>query len=375
MPSDSPPSPPDAAAGDAVAGDGGGGRRGESAPHERFAPDELAEVLRAWPMGPIRRIAPFERGSRRAPKVRIETDDTVLLLKRRQPEQSGARRVAFAHAAVAHLAARGLPVAAPIPDRDGTTAHRARNACYELFPFLPGRRPRPDDVAAEAAGAMLGRLHEAGADFAAPGPSDAGSWHAAGGLRRTLEELPPRILRREPDADAEDVGRCCRFLRRAYADAADRAAAAMARPPVLVHGDWHPGNLLAAGGRLTAVLDFDAARLEPRMTDVANGCLQFAVDRPSDDPEQWPGVLGYERIRAMVRGYESVAGPLEPDEIAALPWLMTEALVIECVAPIAREGRFGRFPAGPFLRMVERKVRWLRERSERLVTYLREPAG
>ena len=48
--------------------------------------------------------------------------------------------------------------------------------------------------------------------------------------------------------------------------------------------------------------------------------------------------------------------------------------MIESVVPIAREGRFGRFAASSFLPMVERKVRWLHERSERLVDYLAEPA-
>jgi homoserine kinase type II len=346
------------------------GEGGDAGDRDRIEADELAEVLGGWSLPAIRAAEPYARGSRRSPKMRLVTDDGVLLLKRRQPEQAGETRVRFAHAASAHLAARSVPVAAPIPDRRGATAHRIGDRCYELFPFLPGRRPRPDEHSATAAGAMLARLHVAGADFVPPGPSDAGSWHAVRGFRRVMDRLPDRIIAADPGADAEDVGRGCRFLRRAYADATERAAAAMTGPAGLVHGDWHPGNLLAADGRLSAVLDFDAARIEPRMTDVANGCLQFSVDRPSDDPTEWPGVLGYERIRAFVAGYESEAGPLTPVETAALPWLMSEALIIESVAPILRDGRFGRFPAAPFLRMVERKVRWLRERSDRLVEYL-----
>ena len=348
-------------------------RRAEDG-YDRIDPAELAATLAAWDLPTLRSVEPFDRGSRRAPKVRLETAGGVLLLKRRQPEQAGPRRVAFAHAAVSHLAARGVPVAAPIPDREGRTAVRRPAGCYELFHFLPGRRPRPDARSAEAAGDMLARVHEAGADFQAPGPAEAGSWHAVAELPRTLEAIPRRVLRAEPAADAVDLGRCCRFLSRAFQHAAERAAAAMAAPPRLVHGDWHPGNLLAHGGRLTAVLDFDAARLEPRITDVANACLQFAVDRPNEDPRHWPGVLAYERIRAVVAGYERVAGPMTAVDRAALPWLMIEALVIESVVPIAREGRFGRFAASSFLPMVERKVRWLHERSERLVDYLAEPA-
>ncbi|MHC4811011.1 MAG: phosphotransferase enzyme family protein [Planctomycetota bacterium] len=348
-------------------------RRGDE-DYDRIEPAELAAALAAWDLPDLQDAEPFDRGSRRAPKLRLRTAGGELLLKRRQPEQAGPRRVAFAHAALAHLAARGVPVAAPIPDRRGRTAVRRPAGCYELFPFLPGRRPRPDARSAEAAGGMLARVHEAGADFAPPGPAEAGSWHAVADLPRTLEAVPRRVHRLDPGTDESDLARCCRFLTRAYELASERAAEAMAGPAGLVHGDWHPGNLLAHGGRLTAVLDFDAARLEPRITDVANACLQFAVDRPSDDPRQWPGVLAYERIRAVITGYERIAGPLPPADRAALPWLMIEALVIESVVPIAREGRFGRFPASAFLPMVERKVRWLHERAERLVDYLARPA-
>lgn len=342
--------------------------------YDRIEPAELAATLAAWDLPTLQSVEPFDRGSRRAPKLRLVTDGGVLLLKRRQPEQAGPLRVAFAHAALSHLAARGVPVAAPLPDRRGRTAVRRPAGCYELFPFLPGRRPRPDARSADAAGGMLARMHEAAADFQPPGPAEAGSWHAVAELPRTLDAVPRRVRRIDPGIDEADLARCCRFLTRAYGLASERAAEAMAGPARLVHGDWHPGNLLAHDGRLTAVLDFDAARLEPRITDVANACLQFAVDRPTEDPRQWPGVLAYERIRAVIAGYERVAGPLADAERAALPWLMIEALVIESVVPIAREGRFGRFSAATFLPMVERKVRWLHERSDRLVDYLAEPA-
>ena len=49
-------------------------------------------------------------------------------------------------------------------------------------------------------------------------------------------------------------------------------------------------------------------------------------------------------------------------ELAALPWLMIEALIVEAAIPIATTGHFAGIEGGAFLQMVERKVRWLEDR-------------
>ena len=59
------------------------------------------------------------------------------------------------------------------------------------------------------------------------------------------------------------------------------------------------------------------------------------------------------------------------DELEALPWLMTEALVLESVIPIAATGSFGRLSGSGFLRMIEAKVHWITPRAERLAHCVR----
>ena len=49
-------------------------------------------------------------------------------------------------------------------------------------------------------------------------------------------------------------------------------------PPVWVHGDLHPGNLLVQDGRLTAVIDFVDLTAGDPATDLASAWLTF--DRP-----------------------------------------------------------------------------------------------
>ena len=51
-------------------------------------------------------------------------------------------------------------------------------------------------------------------------------------------------------------------------------------------------------------------------------------------------------------------------ELKILPYLMIEALIAECVIPIAATGRFARTPGFVFLEMVERKARWLEKNAD-----------
>ena len=80
---------------------------------------------------------------------------------------------------------------------------------------------------------------------------------------------------REPEADRDALGRTCAYLRDAYHEAADhvnRTGYGQWQRAV-IHGDWHPGNILfrdKPDQSVVAVLDFDSARLEPLMADVAN---------------------------------------------------------------------------------------------------------
>ena len=60
------------------------------------------------------------------------------------------------------------------------------------------------------------------------------------------------------------------------------------------------------------------------------------------------------------------------DELAALPWLMTEALILESVIPIAATGSFGHLSGSRFLRMVEGKVHWISPRADKLIRYVED---
>lgn len=70
------------------------------------------------------------------------------------------------------------------------------------------------------------------------------------------------------------------------ADVADAIGALPAiaadEPTVLVHGDLHPGNVLAEGGEITGVVDWSGVRLGPRGFDVALTRCDLAIHPGGD---------------------------------------------------------------------------------------------
>lgn len=343
---------------------------------ERFGAEELAIVLSHYDLGTINRIRPFERGSRRAPKMRIRAASGEYLLKRRGAGHDDPYRVAFAHGLQLYLADCKYPVAALIGTRDdGNSLVQHKDRTYELFRFIDSEKPNLTVEGVNAAGAALGRMHRLLMRHEPQYDAPSGSYHGASSIDPRFAQAASAIAGAEPAGDHKEIEARCKLLQKLYHEASRKVESAgfSSWPVSLNHGDWHPGNLLHQKGRLAAVVDFDSARLEPRMADIANACLQFSIrmDKP-DDPSTWPDGLDAERIRAMLAGYDSeAADAVSRGEIESLPWLMIEALIVEGVVPIAATGRFARIPGSVFLHMVERKVRWIRDRAARLIKFLR----
>ena len=342
--------------------------------------DELALVLSRYDLGVIRSLRDYPRGSRRSPKVRLRSDRGEFILKRRAPGRGEPERLAFATSLYRRMIDQHFPLAPIFPTRDGGLALRVDEKAYELFEYVPGSRDDGGVPAATASGRTLGRLH---ALFSQTAPSTRprqSSFHAA----RTV----PVAVQRIPDALAatgasESVCRAAASngatLVTAYAEArktVDQAGYADL-PEQPIHGDWHPGNLRYRNGEVVAVFDFDSARLEPRIADVANAALQCSLhaDSRGSDPRQWPESFEMRRIRALIHAYNEAADvPLSAAERTMLPWLIIEALIAESVVPIAAHGRFGRLPGDAFLAMVTAKVNWLLPRADRVAARLADEA-
>jgi homoserine kinase type II len=157
------------------------------------------------------------------------------------------------------------------------------------------------------------------------------------------------------------------FLLESYRHAADMVdrQGIETWPRQIVHADWHPGNMLFRENRVVAVIDYDSARLLPRIIDTANGCLQFSIIGGDEDVANWPDYLDESRFKRFLRGYDEVM-LVSQGEIQVIPWLMIEALIAEAVFPIAATGSFVKIDGLAFLQMVQRKVYWMQRNAEKL---------
>lgn len=329
----------------------------------RFDAEELAMVLSHYDIGPIRRIENFPRGSRRAPKARVSTTRGEFLLKRRAPGRDDPYRVAFSHSLQLFLAAHGYPVPRLLGTRsENNSMLQLDGRVYELFEFIESGRFDKSAESTQAAGRALGDLHRLLSEFHPRYKPPAGTYHAVD-IEGHLARIPFAIAMKEPQISLPEFSDLCTFLGQAYAEAAARVnkRGYLKWPPVIVHGDWHPGNVRFRGQRVAAVLDFDSVRIEPRIADLANAALQFAMPMPEPtNPDSWPAEMDTARIAALLAGYdEGTRRPAAKGERQALGWLMIEALIVEAIVPIAATGSFARIPGSSFMRMVQRKVQWL----------------
>jgi homoserine kinase type II len=333
---------------------------------EQFSAEELSIVLSHFDIGVIDSIVEFPRGSRKAPKLLIVSEQGKFLLKRRARGKDDPFKVAFTHALQLHLASKQFPLPHLIGTRkDNNSMLQWRNGVYELFEYIPGQTYPQTLEGTFDSGRILALYHKLLEEFKSEWQPPSGSYHAATAVDSGLRAISANI----PETDENrEVTQLLSFLLTTY-----RASAVKVQslgidnwPKQIVHADWHPGNMLFRDNRVVAVIDYDSARLLPRIIDVANGSLQFSIIGGDDDVSKWPDYLDESRFKRFLRGYDEVM-LLSQAEIRTIPLLMTEALIAEAVFPIAATGSFGKVEGMPFLQMVQRKILWIQKSYDRLV--------
>jgi Ser/Thr protein kinase RdoA (MazF antagonist) len=368
------------AADSSLAGSAASGRSGVSSAalagggRTTFAAEELAIVLSHYDIGTIEAVHVFNRGSRRSPKLILRTENGIYLLKRRARGKDDAFKVAFCHALQMHLADQQFP----LPHLIGTRKYNNsmlqwRDGIYELFEYIKGTSYDNSLEATADAGKVLALFHKLLKNYEPEYEPPVGSYHAARSVAASMAAIPQSLAKVDPEAAATQSDRIAKivsFLHAAYNEAAKRVndMGLGDWPMQIVHCDWHPGNMLFRGARVVAVIDYDAARIQQRIIDVANGALQLSILGGGDDPSNWPDYIDISRFKRFIRGYDSVPDcVLSRAELRTVPWLMTEALISESVIPVAATGSFARMEGVGFLEMVERKVRWLQAHCDELI--------
>lgn len=209
----------------------------------------------------------------------------------------------------AWLAGRGAPVSEPLRALDGRHQVGTDGASVGVQRVVDGDLLYcADDALVHAAGEALAALHLDLADCPLA-PTPAATAPAATSralLAGRLEGLPAHLPRAAVEALRAQLGQ----------------APEVALPVQVVHGDYRSANILCRGGRVVAVLDFEEARVDHAVAELARAAVllgtRFRDWRPVTPHTRTVLREGYESVRAPDRRRGGVVGPLRALALAAL---------------------------------------------------------
>lgn len=331
---------------------------------QQLSQREIDHVLDQYALGSIRSINELAAGSVYSPKVVIDSDRGKLLLKRRARGLDIPALVAFAHEVILGCLEQGVCVPPLLGTKTSNNSMtQFEDQVYELFVFIDGvmfdRSPTMVPAHASQAGALLWEVHGA-LDSLRPS-FDAPTEPTTIDLAR-LSALEIRSASIQPEL--------CEHFRRML-EYGDELARANATKPAIVHGDWHPGNMIYRGAEIVAVCDFDNTRVGSRARELAQAMFHFSLKQPAKgqraqecDPDPDLGAL-----RAFWQGYIRAGTPACTPKVCV--GLMPAVMIDEALASFPSQG------GGPvseqsesMLIAVSRKARWLDENQSQLITML-----
>jgi len=334
-----------------------------------FSSEELVRVLSHYDVGVIQQIKSLAGGNRRAPKMVVVSEQGKFLLKRRPRGSDDLYRVAFAHAVQSHLAAKAFPVTTLLTTRsDNNTILQLNNHIYEFFKFVSGTRYDGSPEATIDAGRQLANFHRHLADFAHEFKPLQASFHDSSTVCTHLRTIGSDRAAR-PSRKLQATAEALTIL---YNESSIRVnqLGFDSWPKQVIHGDWHPGNMLFSNQKIAVVLDFDSIRVAPPVVDLANGMLQFSIVGGRPNPVDWPDYFDQDKLLQFLAGYKKIAkhetALLDEYKLQALLDLMIETMIAEAVLPIAATGFFGHLHGTDFLLMIRRKAQWLRNNRDEL---------
>lgn len=289
---------------------------------------------------------------------RVEATARTVVV-RRYGVPRGMASIAWEQQLMAFAAAKGWPAPVAEPCLPGAIAFEFEGRAWTCHRFLEGEAgPGETPASRRIMGRLLGRLHKDLSGFEVGGqrPAFGKTWEldvmveaaGAGSFNALLaafgREFPElaATIRRQRYRNLRELSRLH------YPDLADHP----------IHGDFSPRNLLFKDGQLTGLLDFDFARQDARLCDLAPLLMPFQPLEPR-------------LAAALFDGYQSVRR-LSEAEWDLLPALVRASLLWWVALLLVRWRLTGDAPAGiartmnqrfPAFDVFEPEVRALAQRA------------
>jgi Ser/Thr protein kinase RdoA (MazF antagonist) len=277
---------------------------------------ELEQVLCFYALGEVRNLRRAEGGFVDDNWI-VESGSGRYFLKRRHPRRHQSEHLIRAqHELMAWLRQQGFPAPCIVPTIRGDTFLQLAGQVYEVTRYIEGvtyKRDRSDHL--DAAARVLGRYHQCVKGFAPEAFLERDVLYDPVGAHWALDQL---CRAWEVDQDPA-LAQVARRLRARVDDLAVRFARHGELCHLVIHGDYHGGNLLYCGDQIVGVVDYDKANWQPRVAEVAEALIYFAAPRTDQMVHLvYPGLLNRERFARFLRNY-ATAVDLEPDEAQVVP--------------------------------------------------------
>ena len=259
-------------------------------PYRDLTPDLILDAVESCGWRCDGRQFALNSYENRVYQVGVE-DGTALIAKFYRPRRWSNEAILEEHSFAIELAAREIPVVAPLATADGATLHEHRGFRFALFPKRPGRAPElenPDTL--RWLGRFLGRTHAVGAlrPFRHRPALDIASFGEEPARFVIEHEFVPADLETAYETIVDDA------LQR-VAQCYQRAGAVR---NIRLHGDCHAGNILwTAGG--PHFVDLDDCRSGPAMQDL---WMLLSGDRAAMSLQLGHVVAGYREFHDFNRG-------------------------------------------------------------------------
>jgi homoserine kinase type II len=305
--------------------------------------DELRQVLSHYDLGEL-------IGAERDRRGTVNVSYSVETVKDGRPGQYFLRcyrpgitldEIRFEHSLIEHLVDNGVcPVARLHRTRSGSTfyvqsprANESMTHYYAIFDFIHGEDrytwvdPHCTPHELRRAGELLAAYHAAVSTLVCNGKR----------VEKKIVDLLEEVARAWDESPARSKGTVFdRFLaenfelvRRNIAEtraALDRLDV-RSLPELVIHCDFHPGNLVFAGEEISGLVDFDWSKVDLRAFDVALAVWYFSASWEGTDN----GVLRLDDAHKLLEAYQqallipSACAPLSPRELTDLPDLISAA--------------------------------------------------
>jgi homoserine kinase type II len=282
--------------------------------------DLLRQVLEHYNLGGLKRARRVGHGFVNENWI-LETVHGQYFIKRRHPNLRNRTVICAQHALNKHLRQSGFPAPSVLPSKSGETLLVLDNEYFEIQEYIEGS-PYQDTNEAhfQEAAVTLGLYHACIHGFAPHPHCDQGVLYSPPIVDENLTRLTDLWeLERDPA-----LVKVLQQLESHTADLAVHFSKHHELPWLVIHGDYHAGNLLFQGDHIVGVVDYDKACWQPRVVELAEALIYFASPCPGHLKHLvYPGFLDWDKFTSFLHHYSCGVGlyEKEPVRLARIPQL------------------------------------------------------